>query len=251
MTVSASACRTPASASRLSDQRARRRPCRGRWRRTGRRASGRRAAACAARCARSRRCSSSIPASRATASRCRTPLVEPPDAQTQAIAFSSDSRVMISLGRRSSASTCITSSPTCSATVSLVGRPSAGTIAEPIGEIPSTSKAQAIVLAVNWPPQAPAPGLAHVLELAQLLVGHLARGVGADRLEDVLDRHVAGRASGRARSSRRRASPRGRRAGPAPSRSRGSSCRRPRARPRRRTGSRARSARSSRRSPRG
>ena len=46
------------------------------------------------------------------------------------------------------------------------------------------------MLAVNWPPQAPAPGLAHVLELVQLLVGHLARGVGADRLEHVLDRHV-------------------------------------------------------------
>ena len=37
---------------------------------------------------------------------------------------------------------------------------SAGTIAAPIGEIPSTSSAIAIVLAVNWPPQAPAPGLA-------------------------------------------------------------------------------------------
>ena len=31
---------------------------------------------------------------------------------------------------------------------------------EPIGVMPMTSKAQAIVLAVNWPPQAPAPGLA-------------------------------------------------------------------------------------------
>ena len=47
----------------------------------------------------------------------------------------------------------------CSATSSLVAS-SAGTIAEPPGEIPSASNAQAIVLAVNWPPQAPAPGLA-------------------------------------------------------------------------------------------
>ena len=31
---------------------------------------------------------------------------------------------------------------------------------EPIGLMPSTSNAMAIVLAVNWPPQAPAPGLA-------------------------------------------------------------------------------------------
>jgi hypothetical protein len=29
-----------------------------------------------------------------------------------------------------------------------------------MGEIPSTSNAIAIVFAVNWPPQAPAPGLA-------------------------------------------------------------------------------------------
>jgi hypothetical protein len=35
---------------------------------------------------------------------------------------------------------------------------SAGTIELPIGEMPSISKASAIVLAVNWPPQAPGPG---------------------------------------------------------------------------------------------
>ena len=66
---------------------------------------------------------------------------------------------MIRLGRRSSASTRITSSPIRSATVAF-SESSAGTIAEPPGEIPSASNAQAIVLAVNWPPQAPAPGLA-------------------------------------------------------------------------------------------
>ena len=37
---------------------------------------------------------------------------------------------------------------------------SAGTSLGPIGEMPSTWKAIAIVLAVNWPPHAPAPGLA-------------------------------------------------------------------------------------------
>ena len=62
---------------------------------------------------------------------------------------------------------------------------SAGTIAEPAGEMPSTSNAIAIVLAVNWPPQAPAPGLGGLLELVQLLVGDLAGGVRADRLEDL------------------------------------------------------------------
>jgi hypothetical protein len=85
--------------------------------------------------------------------------VEPPDIATVAIAFSIDSRVMIRLGRRSSSKTFMTSSPACSATV-LRSSATAGTMPEPIGAIPRTSKAQAIVLAVNWPPQAPGPGLA-------------------------------------------------------------------------------------------
>ena len=63
------------------------------------------------------------------------------------------------LGRRSSASSFITSSPQSLATCSRAPS-TAGTIPEPIGVIPITSKAQAIVLAVNWAPQAPAPGLA-------------------------------------------------------------------------------------------
>ncbi len=101
--------------------------------------------------------SSGTPISRATASRCSTPLVEPPLVATAAIAFSSAGLVMISLGRWPRRSTSITSSPTCTATSSL--RPSsAGTIAVPAGEIPSASKAIAIVLAVNCPPHAPAPG---------------------------------------------------------------------------------------------
>ncbi len=100
---------------------------------------------------------SGTPISRATASRCSTPLVEPPLVATAAIAFSSAGLVMTSLGRLPARSTSITSSPHCRATSSL--RPSsAGTIAEPAGEIPSASNAIAIVLAVNWPPQAPAPG---------------------------------------------------------------------------------------------
>ena len=100
---------------------------------------------------------SSTPASRATASRCSTALVEPPLVATAAIAFSSDSRVMMSLGRWPRASTSITSLPASTATSLL--RPSiAGTIAAPAGEMPMTSNAIAIVLAVNWPPHAPEPG---------------------------------------------------------------------------------------------
>ena len=75
------------------------------------------------------------------------------------MAFSSESCVITWLGRRSSARTRITSSPICSATVALSDT-SAGTMADPPGEIPSASNAQAIVFAVNWPPQAPGPGLA-------------------------------------------------------------------------------------------
>ena len=60
-----------------------------------------------------------------------------------------------------------------------------------------TSKAQAIVFAVNFPPQAPAPGAGDVLEVGQLLLGHVALLEGADRLEDVLDRHVLALAAAR------------------------------------------------------
>jgi hypothetical protein len=75
-------------------------------------------------------------------------LVEPPDRETAAIAFSSESGVMMWLGRRSSSSTRITSRPASSATCCF--SPSiAGTIAEPIGDTPMTSNAQAIVFAVN------------------------------------------------------------------------------------------------------
>ena len=46
--------------------------------------------------------------------------------------------------------------------------------------MPSTSNAIAIVLAVNWPPQAPAPGEATFSSSIELLVGDLAGGVRAD-----------------------------------------------------------------------
>ena len=80
-------------------------------------------------------------------------------AATAAIAFSSEPRVITSLGFRSCSSSLMTSLPASTQTSSLRGS-IAGTIAVPIGEIPITSKAVAIVLAVNCPPQAPAPGQA-------------------------------------------------------------------------------------------
>ena len=97
--------------------------------------------------------------SRAIASRCSTPLVEPPVAATEAAAFSSASRVTICEGRTSSRTSCITSSPAFSA-ASPLPRLSAGMPFIPPGERPRNSSAVDIVLAVYWPPQAPAPGQA-------------------------------------------------------------------------------------------
>ena len=181
--------------------------------------------ACARRCGRSRRSSSSTPASRAIASRCRTPLVEPPLAATAAIAFSSDV-AGDDVARAQAAGEHVHDE-----LAGLVGdrRPwsasSAGTIAEPIGEMPSISKAIAIVLAVNWPPQAPAPGEAASSSSVSSSSVDLAGGVRADRLEDVLDRDVAALvAAGRDRAAVEHHR-RGRRGARAPSRCRGSSCR--------------------------
>ena len=88
------------------------------------------------------------------------------------------------------------------------------------------------------------------LELVHVGVRHRSGGGRADRLEDVLDRDVACRGSGPARSSRCRARGPGRRDARAPSPRPGSSCRSRRCRRARRAGGRARRARSSRRSSR-
>ena len=76
-----------------------------------------------------------------------------------AIAFSSDSLVMSCDGVTPRSRTSTTSRPQSSATWPFLPS-SAGTIELPAGEMPSTSNAIAMVFAVNWPPQAPAPGLA-------------------------------------------------------------------------------------------
>ena len=99
------------------------------------------------------------PASRATARRCRTALVEPPVVATAAIAFSNDFLVRICFGRRSFWSNAITIWPQRKAISSFLGS-IAGTPLNPSGEMPRNSKAMAIVLAVNWPPHAPGPGQA-------------------------------------------------------------------------------------------
>ena len=103
--------------------------------------------------------SSGIPNSWAMASMCRTPFVLPPIAATDAMAFSIDARVMNADGRRSARTRSITSSPLRRAASSLAGS-SAGMPLSPAGLMPRNSIAVLMVLAVNWPPQAPAPGQA-------------------------------------------------------------------------------------------
>ena len=124
------------------------------------------------------------------ASRCSTALVEPPVATTPAMAFSNASRVRMSRGR----------TPRCSRSIDQ----RAGALRRPrpwlehapgrwrcrTARCRGTRSAIAIVLAVNWPPQAPAPGQAWSSRSRSSRVAHLAGRVRADRLEHVLDRDV-------------------------------------------------------------
>ena len=100
-----------------------------------------------------------IPNSAAMAGRWSAALVLPPVAETDAIAFSSERRVTMSAGRMSWRTSVITSSPARRAAASFFGS-SAGIPFMPPGDRPRNSSAVAIVLAVNWPPHAPAPGQA-------------------------------------------------------------------------------------------
>ena len=93
----------------------------------------------------------------------------------------------------SSRTSSITISPASTRRLRLVRDAWPGCRVRPRGEMPRKSSAVAIVLAVNCPPHAPAPGQAHASSACSSRVGHLPGGVRADRLEHVLDRHVAGR----------------------------------------------------------
>ena len=145
------------------------------------------------------------PASRAIAIRCSTALVEPPVAATDAIAFSSAVRVMMSRGRTPLRTRLHDALAGGAADVGLlrVGRRHAAAAerrdAEELagdrhrvgGELPAAGARAGT-----------APGLRARAELG---VAHRAGGVRADRLEDVLDRDRRAVERARARSSRRRA----------------------------------------------
>ncbi len=105
--------------------------------------------------------SSFTPASRAIASRCSTAFVEPPDAQTAMIAFSTASRVMMSRGLTLRRSTSIAARPTSNAASSLRGSMPGIALAS-ANDMPRNSITIDIVFAVYCPPQAPAPGQAAI-----------------------------------------------------------------------------------------
>ena len=98
-------------------------------------------------------------------------------------------RVTMRDGRTSRRTRSITSSPDRRAASSLAGS-SAGMPLSPAGESPMNSMTMLIVLAVYWPPHAPGPGQADVLDLVQLLEADLAGPVRPDRLEDRDDGRV-------------------------------------------------------------
>src|SRR5205823_10338987 len=114
---------------------------------------------------------SGIFASLAMASKCNTEFVEPPVAATPAMAFSMANFVMIFEGVTFLRSRSITNSP-ARRPAAAFAESVAGTLESPIGAIPRNSQTSAMVLAVNCPPQAPAPGQArseeHTSELQSL-----------------------------------------------------------------------------------
>ncbi len=191
-----------------------------------------------------------IPSSRAIASRWRTPFVEPPVAATEAAAFSSASRVTIWRGRRSFRSDLHREPAGLVGGLVLASARAPGSRSGRRARCRGSRARVDIVFAVNWPPQAPAPGQATDSSSCSVLGAHRPGRVGADRLEHVLDRHVlAAEAPGRDRAVVEHER-RGCRAARAPSPRPGSSCRSRPGRRARRRGGRARRARSSRRSPR-
>ena len=75
-------------------------------------------------------------------------MVDPPVVATDAIAFSSAARVMMSRGRTAPRTSCMTRSPVARATAAFFGS-TAGTLPLPSAAMPRNSLAIAIVFAVN------------------------------------------------------------------------------------------------------
>mmetsp|Transcript_809 Transcript_809/g.3145 ORF Transcript_809/g.3145 Transcript_809/m.3145 type:complete len:206 (+) Transcript_809:652-1269(+) len=99
----------------------------------------------------------SMPTERAMAMRCSTALVEPPSAMMSVMAFSKAGLVMMSRGHRFFSIMALSATPAFLHS-SIFSGSSAGMDDEYGSVMPSASAADAIVLAVYIPPQAPAPG---------------------------------------------------------------------------------------------
>ena len=66
----------------------------------------------------------------------------------------------------------------------------AGTLLKPMGESPIISMTVDMVLAVYWPPHAPARGAGHIFHFVQFGVGHFSGRIGADGFEYILNGDV-------------------------------------------------------------
>ena len=99
-----------------------------------------------------------MPAACAIARKCSTALVEPPTAMIRLTAFSIESRVMMSLGRRL-LRIARTSTRALSAAESTFSWSGLAIVDEYSRLMPSASNDELIVLAVYMPPQEPEPGM--------------------------------------------------------------------------------------------
>ena len=131
-----------------------------------------------------------MPSSWASAIRCRTPLVEPPEAQTQAIAFSSESRVITLLGRD------VVGEDVDHQLADLLGDGALVVVfgrdhRRAAGADPQRLEGAGHRVGGELAAAGAGAGAGDALELVQFLVAHVAGVVGADRLEDVEDGDVA------------------------------------------------------------
>ncbi len=119
---------------------------------------------------------------------CSTALIGRPVAITRLIAFSIDLRVMILRGRIC-LRMALTSTSAEAAADTAFSASGEAICEEPSRLMPSASNEEDMVLAVNMPPQAPTvDGL--FLDADEIVLAHLAGGVGADRLEGADDGEV-------------------------------------------------------------
>ena len=170
------------------------------------RATGWRSPACATRARSARPASARRPPRARSASRCSTPLVEPPLAATPAIALQQrrggrGTRARSGPRRRARPR----ARPARAAAAAFASRSSAGISPSPGSASPRQSIATAIVFAVNWPAHVPAPGHATRSISSSSARSSSPRSCARDRLPHVEDRQLAVAAAARPAAGRCRA----------------------------------------------